>query len=132
MATEPVTTGSSAFIVAGAVGTLLGPVFGPVVLILFGGLIGGLLSLSRVKVEGKLESVVFVIVSMGVSLTLTGACVWGLEHFTPFPGNVALMPVALVLALARTHLSDFLQRMLDIAAKFVAKRAGVSGGAANE
>lgn len=113
MATEPISAGSSAYIFAGAIGAVAGPVYGPVVLMLFGAVIGALLSLQGTKTEGGWEAVRFFSIAVGLSLTLTGAGVWVIERWTPFPGNLALMPVALFFAAARNMIINAIQKIID-------------------
>lgn len=113
MATEPITAGSSAYIITGAMGAIAGPVYGPAVLMLFGAVIGALLSLQGTKTEGSWEAVRFFAIAVGLSLTLTGAGVWMIEKFTPLPGNIALMPVALFFAAARNMIISAIQKIID-------------------
>jgi hypothetical protein len=68
MATEPISAGSSAYIVTGAIGALLGPVYGPVVLMFFAATIGALLALGNTKVEDKFEAARFLAVAIGLSM----------------------------------------------------------------
>lgn len=113
MATEPIAAGSSAYIITGAMGAIAGPVYGPAVLMLFGAVIGALLSLQGTKTEGSWEAVRFFAIAVGLSLTLTGAGVWMIEKFTPLPGNIALMPVALFFAAARNMIISAIQKIID-------------------
>lgn len=113
MPAEPITTGSSAYIMVGAIGAIAGPIYGPAVLMLFGAVIGGLLSLQGTKTESIMQAFRFIMVAVGLSLALTGIGVWLIESFTPLPGSLALMPVALTFAAARTMIIDFIQKILD-------------------
>lgn len=113
MPAEPVSAGSSAYIIVGAMGAIAGPVYGPAVLMLFGAIIGSLLSLQGTKTESFSAAFRFFIVAVGLSLALTGLGVWLVERFTPLPGSLALMPVALGFAAARTMIIDTIQKVLD-------------------
>lgn len=126
MSAEPVSAGSSAYIFAGAIGAMAGPVYGPAVLMLFGAVIGALLSLQGTKTEGSWEAVRFFAIAVGLSLTLTGAGVWLIEKFTPLPGNIALMPVSLFFAAARNMIIGAIQKIID---RLVALTPGNGGQA---
>jgi len=113
MATEPLSAGSSAYIITGAAGALAGPVYGPAALMIFGAVIGALLALQGTKTDSNWEAVRFCLIAIGISLALTGAGVWAIEKFTPLPGNIALMPVALFFAAARNMIIGAIQKILD-------------------
>lgn len=122
---EPASTATSAaYVFIGAIGAVAGPVYGPVAMVMFAAIIGGLLGLSEVKTESKMESVRFVVVSVGISIALTGAGVWIVEQFTPLPGSLALMPVAAIFAAGRSKIVDFIGKILDVAVRIFAKRGG--------
>ena len=123
MSAEPLST-SSAFIVTGAVGSLLGPVYGPVILMLFAATIGALLALGNTKIDGQWESARFLAVAIGLSMVLTGFGVWVVEHFTPLPGSLALMPVAFAFAAARNMIIDFIGKLLDALVGIVSRKGG--------
>lgn len=116
MPTEPISAGaSSAFILVGAVGAVFGPVYGPLVLMLFSALIGAMLALQGTKIEPSThwESAKFVLLAIGLSMTLTGFGVWVLERFTALPGSLAIMVVAFFFAAARNLILDTIKRLLD-------------------
>ena len=113
MPAEPVSAGSSAYILVGAVGAFAGPVYGPAALMLFGAVIGALLSLQGTKTDDGWDAVRFFAIAVGLSLALTGAGVWVVEKFTPLPGNIALMPVALFFAAARNMIIGAIQKIID-------------------
>lgn len=113
---EPISAGaSSAFILTGAVGAFFGPVYGPVILMLFSALMGAMLALQGTKIEPSThwESAKFVLLAIGLSMTLTGTGVWVLERFTPLPGSLAIMVVAFFFAAARNLILDAIKRLLD-------------------
>jgi len=124
VATEPISAGSSAFIITGAAAALLGPVLGPAVLMAFSAVIGSLLALGGVKTESKWDAVRFTAVAVGLSLALTGTGVWLVEHFTPLPGSLAIMPVAFCFAAARNLIIDFIGKLLDVVVSIVGRKGG--------
>jgi NADH:ubiquinone oxidoreductase subunit 6 (subunit J) len=125
MPTEPVSAGSSAYILTGAVGAVLGPIYGPAVLMLFAASMGAMLALSREKTDSRWQAAQFIGVAIGLSLALTGSGVWLVEKFTPLPGSLALMPVAFGFAAARSMLLKFIGDLLDsIVGLFVKKLGG--------
>lgn len=124
MAAEPVTATSSAFILTGAVGAALGPIYGPAALMLFAAIMGGMLALSGVATATKWEAARFVLVAVGLSLALTGSGVWLVEKFTPLPGSLALMPVAFGFSAARSKILDTIGKLLDVFVNIVSKRGG--------
>lgn len=118
---EPTVT-TSAFILTGAVGAVLGPIYGPAAMMVFAALMGGLLAMSRSPTEDKWDACKFLIVAVGISLVLTGAGVWAIEKWTPLPGNLALMPVAFTFAAARNSLLSFIDKLLDAVVSIFQKR----------
>lgn len=94
----------SLFAATGVIAAALGPVLGPMVLLLFAAVMGGLLSMSSTATTTRWEGFKFLAVGVGISFVLTGAAVWALQTYTPIPGNIAFMPVAFVIAAARTKL----------------------------
>lgn len=124
MATETITAGSSAFIITGAAAAMLGPIFGPAVLMLFAAVIGGLLALRSEKTDSKLEAFGFICVAVCLSLALTGTGVWLVERFTPIPGSLAVMPVACGFAAARNLIIDFISKMLDAVVSIFSRKGG--------
>jgi len=121
---EPATS-TSAFIITGVIGALLGPLYGPFVLMFFAALMGGMLAMSRAETSSKLEAVRFLFVAVGVSMVLTGAGVWAIEQWTALPGNIALMPVAFAFAAARNSLLSFIDKILEALISIFQKRSDV-------
>ena len=103
----------SIFASAGIIGALLGPVFGPLVMLLFAAVMGGLLAMGRTSTHTRWEGVRFLAVGVGISLVLTGLAVWLVERYTTVPGNIAMMPVAFIIAASRNSLLGFIERALD-------------------
>lgn len=108
----------------GAIGAWFGPVYGPAAMMLFGAILGGLLGLSEVKTESKMEGFYFLLVSVGISLALTGVGVWIVEQTTTLPGGLALMPVSALLAAGRSKIIGFLGGLLDAVVRIAAARGG--------
>ncbi len=108
---EPV--GTLTFVITGVAAATLGPVLGPYVLIGFAAAVGGLLAMSRAELPNKMAAARFVGIGMLVALVLTAPCVWAVERYTPVPGNVALVPVAFVLGVARTGVLSMIDKCLD-------------------
>lgn len=118
----------SAFVVTGAIAAVLGPVLGPLVLILFAAVMGGLLAMSRTTTATRWDGVKFLAVGVGISLVLTGAAVWAVEKYTPVPGNIALMPVAFVIAAARTSLLGLIETAITAAGSALTMFSNRKGG----
>lgn len=104
---------SVAFIVVSAAVAVLGPVLGPFALLLFGAIGGAFLALSAAGTMTRLQGVWYVVTAVVVSLGLSGLCVWLLERHTSIPGNLALIPVAFVIAAARDHLGALVKRIAE-------------------
>lgn len=85
-----------AFIVA-----LLGPVLGPLVLLVFAAAMGSLLAMSKTPTPTRWDGAKFIAVGVGISFVMSGLACWLVEKYTPIPGNVALMPVAFAIAASR-------------------------------
>ena len=114
----------SAFAITGAVAALLGPVLGPLALLLFASVMGGLLAMGRVSTMTRWEGVRFVAVGVGISLVLTGFAVWAVETYTTIPGNIALMPLAFGIAAARTSILELIDTLVASAARFLTTLGG--------
>jgi magnesium-transporting ATPase (P-type) len=67
---EPTTP---SFIIAGAVATALGPVFGPGVLIAFGAVAGSMLALSKATTSNWRDALKFILVGVFIAIAITGA-----------------------------------------------------------
>ena len=109
----------SIFAGAGIIGALLGPVFGQLVMLLFAAVMGGLLAMGRTSTHTRWEGVRFLAVGVGISLVLTGLAVWLVERYTTVPGNIAMMPVAFIIAASRNSLLGFIERALESLASFI-------------
>ena len=118
----------SVFAVVGFVATLLGPILGPLALLIFASVMGALLAMGRVTTMTRWEGLRFVVVGVGISMVLTGLAVWLVEAYTPIPGNIALMPVAFAISLARSSLLGFIEKVLEAATNFVSAFASRKGG----
>ena len=112
MATEPITITGAPMVVTGLLGTLLGPVYGQAVLMLFAALVGAMLALGSVKTENRWESVRFLGVAVGISVVFTGATMWAVETYTPLPSNIALMPVSCLLAATRNRILWVIDKLI--------------------
>lgn len=112
MATEPISATGVSLILTGMVGTALGPIYGPAVLMIFAAIIGGMIALGSTKTESKWESFRFMVIAVGLSLTLTGIAIWWLERYTPIPGNIALMPVSCIFAMTRNRILWLIDKLL--------------------
>ena len=112
----------SIFAGAGIIGALLGPVLGPLVMLLFAAVMGGLLAMGRTSTHTRWEGVRFLAVGVGISLVLTGLAVWLVERYTTVPGNIALMPVAFIIAASRNSLLGFIERALESLASFIPRK----------
>jgi len=118
----------SAFAWTGLVATLLGPVVGPLALLLFAAVMGSLLAMSRTTTTTRWEGFKFLAVGVGISLVLTGLAVWAVERYTPIPGNIALMPVAFVIAAARNSLMGLIEMAIAAAGGFLSSFSKPKGG----
>lgn len=98
----------------------MGPVLGPFSLLLFSAFIGALVSLSRAEVSTRVQGAMHMVTSMGMSMVLTGACVWVITENTSVPADVALAPVAFLLAAGRPFILDLVQRLFGAAGDFLA------------
>lgn len=130
MATEPVTASSSAYIMTGLIGAIAGPIYGPAVVMFVAATIGGMLALQATKIEppSKWESTKFLLVAIGLSVSLTGAGVWAVEQFTPLPGTLAIMPVAIFFGAARNKILDTISSLLELVVKVAEKKTSVGAG----
>lgn len=121
---EPTTSTSAAFILSGIIGSLLGPIYGPAIMMVFAAFMGGLLAMSRSETQSTWQAIQFVAVAVGISMVLTGAGIWIIEKFTPLPGSVALMPVAFTFAAARESLLHYIDRLFDVFASIIQRKGG--------
>lgn len=112
MATEPITATGSTLVLTGVIGTALGPLYGPAVLMLFAALIGAMLALGGTTTANRWEATRFIAVAVGISIVFTGAAMWALETYTKFPSNVALMPVSCLLAASRNRILWLIDKLL--------------------
>jgi hypothetical protein len=110
------------FVVAGVISSMLGPVLGPFVMLLFAAVMGGLLAMSRNATTTRWEGVKFLAFGVGISLVLTGIAVWALERYTAIPGNIALMPVAFFIAASRNSLLVLIEKSIDSAASYLPRK----------
>lgn len=111
--------GTSAFILTSAFIAVLGPALGPFALLLFGAAAGSFLAMSKAPAMTRWEGARFVFIGMGLSLALSGLCVWLLERFTAIPGHLALVPVAFVIAAGRDHILGLVERIIGAAGAFI-------------
>lgn len=118
----------SAFAFTGLIAAALGPVLGPLVLLMFAAVMGALLAMGRIETMTRMEGLKFVLVGVGISLVLTGFAVWLVETYTAIPGNIALMPLAFVIAAARNSLLGLIDKALDAIATFLNAFANSRGG----
>lgn len=123
--------GSHNFTLLGVFIVWLGPIVGPYVLIVFAAMAGSGLALTVERPSSRWEGAKFLVVSTLVTLLLTGPLAYVVEKYTLVPANVALIPVAVGLGVARTKLVPFIHRLLDAIAagasalsKAAAKRGG--------
>lgn len=107
--TEPTT---ASFVITSAVVVVLGPVLGPYALIVFSALAGALLALSHGPTLSLWEGVRFVALGVLIALVMTGSAVWAVERYTSIPGNVALMPVAVIIGAGRTVILEVMEGIL--------------------
>lgn len=95
----------------------LGPVLGPYALIIFAAGIGAMVALSTHKADPEAPrwaGVKYVAMGTLIALMLTGPCIWLVMRLFPeVPANIALIPVAFVLGLARNKLVDLINLALD-------------------
>lgn len=119
---------SSVFVVTGIVAAILGPVIGPLVLLLFAAVMGGLLAMSRTVTASRWEGFKFLMMGVGIAFVLTGSAVWLLEKFTSVPGNIALMPVAFVISAARGSMLSIIDKAVDAMGTFLSAFASRKGG----
>jgi hypothetical protein len=104
------------YIVVGFFTTAFGPTVGPFAMLLFASVIGALLPMSKEGEMTRLEGAVYIAICVGVSLSLTGLCVWLVQNFTTVPGNIVFMPLAFLLAAGRPFILSFVGRVFDGAA----------------
>jgi len=117
----------SVFAATGVIAALLGPVLGPLAFVLFAAVMGGLLAMSRTTTTTRWDGFKFLAVGVGISFVLTGLVVWAVQEYTPVPGNIALMPVAFLIAASRNSLLDLIDKAIEAAGSFLSlfgKRKG--------
>ena len=100
-------------LITGAIATVLGPVLGPAALIIFGAVAGSLLAMGKASTETRGEAIKFVAVGVFIALAMTSLVAWLLERYFDIPANAALMPVAAVIAAARTALLTLMDKVVD-------------------
>lgn len=131
---------SLTILLAGAVATLLGrllgPVWGPAVaavlgpmlLIIFGAVAGSLLAMSKADTPTRGSAARFIFVGILVALAITGGVAWFLESYFKVPTYVALMPVAAVIAAARTALLQLMDGLVNLVGTLLSALAKAKGG----
>lgn len=115
---------ASTFVITGVVAAALGPVFGPAVLIAFGAVAGSLLAMSKADTMSKWEALRFVAVGVVVAMSITGIAAWALERWAGVPTNVALMPVAALIAAVRQHILGFMEQLMGLLAALARTKGG--------
>lgn len=118
----------SAYLLTGFVATLLGPVLGPMALLVFSAFIGALLAMSRTTTNTRWDGVKFLALAVAISLVLTGAAVWAVQTYTAIPGNVAMMPVAFVIAASRNSIMGLIDMAIAAAGAALSLFANRKGG----
>jgi ABC-type enterobactin transport system permease subunit len=109
----------SVFAITGVVGAILGPILGPLALLMFAAVMGGLLAMGRMDTMTRWEGFRFIAVGVGISLVLTGFAVWMMETFTMVPGNIALMPVSFAIAATRNSLPGLMEKAMEFVANLL-------------
>lgn len=110
---------TAAFVATGAAAALLGPVLGPFALLLFAAVAGSMLAMGKAGGMTRRDGLVFILIGVAVSLSLTGAAIWMVERYTSVPGNVALMPLSFAFAAGREHLLKLIARLFAAVGRFV-------------
>lgn len=119
----------SSYVVTGVIATLLGPVLGPLALLVFAAFTGGLLAMSSTTTTTRWDGVKFLFIAVAISLILTGLAVYLVEKYTAIPGNIAMMPVAFVIAASRNYIMAFIDMGIKAAGGALAGLfAGRKGG----
>jgi hypothetical protein len=108
--TEP---GPASFSLFAAFVAVLGPVLGPYALIVFAAGVGAAMALSTNAPTTRLEGAKFLAMGTLLAIVLTSPCVWLVTHYTDVPANIALIPVAFVLGLAKAKLFTLINLALD-------------------
>ncbi|MDB5731040.1 MAG: hypothetical protein JWQ03_935 [Variovorax sp.] len=124
--TEP---GPVSFSLLAAAIALLGPVLGPYALVVFAAGVGAAAALSKrppAESAPRWYGIKFLAMGTTVALLLTGPCIWVVTKYTDMPANIALIPVAFALGLAKTKFTD----LIDLALEWMAAkvRAFLTGG----
>lgn len=108
--TEP---GPVSFSLLAAAIAVAGPVIGPYALVVFAAAVGCALVMSTEPMSSRMDGVKFIAMGTAVALLLTGPVLWAIQKYTDIPGNIALVPVAFVLGLARNKLVSLINQALD-------------------
>jgi hypothetical protein len=109
---EPTSAGIT-IVLSGVMITLLGPLLGPLALIVFAAIVGSALALSNAETMTKTEGCKFILVGVLLALAITSSAIWALERWLQIPSAVALMPVAVVIAAARNALLTLMDRVVN-------------------
>lgn len=117
----------NAFALVGLLAAALGPVLGPLVLLMFAAVMGGMLAMGRMGAMTRWEGFRFIAVGVGISMVLTGSAVWAVQTYTSIPGNIALMPVAFLIAAMRNSLLTVMDKLVDAVGTFFNAFAGRKG-----
>jgi hypothetical protein len=91
----------------------MGPTLGPYALIVFAALAGAGLALTVEKPGNWWDGIRFLALSTVIALLLTGPLAWLVERYTEVPANIALIPVAVAIGVARTKLVPFIHKLLS-------------------
>lgn len=108
--TEP---GPVTFSLLAAAVAVAGPVIGPYALVVFAATVGCALVMSAEPIPSRWAGLKFIVMGTAVALLLTGPALWAIQKYTDIPGNIALVPVAFVLGLARNKLVGLINQALD-------------------
>lgn len=111
-------------IVTGAVTAALGPLLGPLSLIIFAAVAGSALAMRRVKMESLWHGAWFILVGVLTALCLAGSIAWALDHYYDVPWHVTLLPSSFLISLGRNVLQPMVERtggMLTGILKFIAE-----------
>lgn len=98
-------------LVAGAATTALGPLLGPVSLIIFAAVAGSALAMRRVKMESLWHGAWFILVGVLTALCLAGSIAWALEHYYDVPWHVTLLPTSFLISLGRSVLQPMVEKI---------------------
>lgn len=115
-----------AYLVTGAIAAVLGPVLGPVSLITFGAVAGGMLAMSKASTQTRWDGFKFILVGVVIALAITGSVSWALEHFLKIPSSVALMPVAALIGAARNSILTLMDKAVESMSALLPRKGGES------